>query len=379
MEKIQIFYKTIFLLSMLMTMIYVKLWHKHFSVNLSLSFAFIPITNLGYMLQAQVAGLEAYIITQQVTYIGGCFIMLFTMLNIFDVCKVSPPKWLRALLMLMSMVTYCSVLTIGKSDIFYKSIALQTTDGIPEVTKEYGFMHTLHHIVIGIDFLLSFAVILYSLKKKKEFSQKMAWLLFLPESVAFFSFFGGRLLTRKFDILPAGYLFAQIIYLIIAHKMCLYDVIETAVDSLTESGSTGFVSFDNNLHYLGSNQTAKAIFPETKDFCVDKAIPENSENSRLILSWIENFKANHEENKFYFHQNDRIYLVDMTYLYDETRKCGYQLVITDDTANQQNMELITNYNTLLKQEVSQKTEDIVKMHNNLIKGTSKNYAKISSI
>ena len=57
----------------------------------------------------------------------------------------------------------------------------------------------------------------------------------------------------------------------------------------------------------------------------------------------------------------------MNYLFDESKKCGYQLVITDDTVNQQNIQLMKNYNTQLEQEVSEKTADIIKMHNNLIR------------
>ncbi len=367
MGKIQVFYDVMFVISMLLTLFYAKLWHKHFSINLSLTFIFIAIANLGYVLITQASGYSDAIMAQKIVYIGGCFLMLFTMLNIFDICKINLPKWSKFAFIFIYMAIYFSVLTIGSSGIFYKSVDIDSSGETLKIIKEYGFMHTFFYIITGINFILSFGAIIYSLKMKKEFSKKIVWLLFIPEAVSFFSFFGGRLITSDFDILPASYVFAQIMYLLIAHKMCLYDVTETAVDSLAETGATGFVSFDKELRYLGSNQTAKDTFPEISSFVVDKTLPKGAKYSAEILSWIEGFIADNNNDKYYFSSNDRIYLIDVNYLFDESKKCGYQLVITDDTVNQQNIQLMKNYNTQLEQEVSEKTADIIKMHNNLIR------------
>jgi HD-GYP domain-containing protein (c-di-GMP phosphodiesterase class II) len=50
---------------------------------------------------------------------------------------------------------------------------------------------------------------------------------------------------------------------------------------------------------------------------------------------------------------------------------GFQFIITDDTKNQKYIELIDNYNQNLQNEVEKKTEDIISMHNNLIKSMAK--------
>ena len=64
-------------------------------------------------------------------------------------------------------------------------------------------------------------------------------------------------------------------YLVIIYRLSLYDITDTAVDSLVQTGATGFASFDFKLNYLGSNQTAKDVFPELNNLTVDLPISGN--------------------------------------------------------------------------------------------------------
>ncbi|MBR1930152.1 MAG: hypothetical protein IJ833_01575, partial [Lachnospiraceae bacterium] len=51
-------------------------------------------------------------------------------------------------------------------------------------------------------------------------------------------------------------------------------------------------------------------------------------------------------------------------LYDEKRKRGYQIVITDDTRHQQYLQMINNFNANLKEEVAKKTAYIKELTEN---------------
>jgi putative two-component system response regulator len=56
----------------------------------------------------------------------------------------------------------------------------------------------------------------------------------------------------------------------------------------------------------------------------------------------------------------------VNYLYDGSRKRGYIITFTDDTANRRYISLLDSYNESLKQQVDEKTKHIVEMHDNLI-------------
>ncbi|MBO7514223.1 MAG: HD-GYP domain-containing protein, partial [Lachnospiraceae bacterium] len=74
------------------------------------------------------------------------------------------------------------------------------------------------------------------------------------------------------------------------------------------------------------------------------------------------------QNSFRYHSGDNTYMVTLTHLYDGKRKGGYQFFLTDDTKRQKYVELLNNFNLRLKEEVAQKTQHIVEMHEKLVLG-----------
>jgi putative two-component system response regulator len=226
--------------------------------------------------------------------------------------------------------------------------------------------------MLVIYFLLGMGAIVYSYFRKNQVSKHFLILLTLPEILSVVSFFLSRLLTQCFEsfpeieFVPFTYNVTGIVYLIITHNLALYNISDTVIDSVVQKGETGFMSFDFKFRYLGSNETAKKIFPELKEQVIDKPI-RNEHLQDTLLRWLENFAANDYKDNIYYKVGEKTYLVHINYLYDGSkRRRGYQLYTTDDTKNQQYIDLLDNFNAELKEEVAEKTEHIVEMHDNLI-------------
>ena len=250
---------------------------------------------------------------------------------------------------------------------YYDDVEFEVRNGIGTLIKnKYGPIHTVYYIVLGVLFLASLIVIVYTYFKKKDVSKKTGQLLFLTEVIAIISFFGGRLITKSFDILPVAYIAAEIIFLRIIYNMCLYDVTDSAIDSLVEKGSTGLISVDFSYNYLGCNETARQVFPEVDTLTVDRSIRYNPTMKKYAVKWLDTFKANNNNDKFHYTKGEKIYLIDINYLVDGRRKRGYQFFITDDTKDQKYINLMNKFNTSLKEQVARKTNHIIEMHNNLI-------------
>ena len=84
----QTYYFVLFVLSALLTGAYMLIWKKHYDEHLTLVFGVIPVTNLGFLLQAQAKTTEAALFATRFAYIGGCFLQLFIMLTIFSLCGI---------------------------------------------------------------------------------------------------------------------------------------------------------------------------------------------------------------------------------------------------------------------------------------------------
>ena len=360
------YYEILFGLSVALTLIYILRWHKHFDVHISLIFAFIPVANLGYAMLAHAANLEAALLAVKVTYIGGCFLSLFITQSIFGLCHIELKRWMHAVMMALSLGSFALALSIGNSPIFYKTVEFDYYKGMAMLKKTYGVGHTITYVIITSFVVISLIAMIYSLIKKKDVSTKTIILLMMPMTFSFISYFSGKLTPEGIDLMPLSYVFAQIIYLVIIHRLCLYDITDLGVDSLVKKGDTGFLSFDFDDKYLGSNESAQKIFPFIKNIKVDTCPSKNEDVKNTLFKWLDDFKRSESNDHFYYEVNDKIYLVTIRYLYDGKHRRGYQFFVTDDTDSRKYNKLITNFNEELTSEVREKTENIAKMHNKLI-------------
>ena len=360
------YYEVLFGLSVFLTLIYIIIWHKHFDTHISLIFAFIPLVNLAYALMAHSRTLDAALVAAKLTYVGGCFLSLFITQSIFGLCHINLKRWMSAVLMIMCLTSYAFALSMGNAPYFYKTVGFEIDKGVGRLVKTYGFAHTLTLVVIFSLVIISFTAMVYSLIKKKDVSNKTIVLLMLPATISFLSYFANRFTPEGIDAMPLSYVFAQAVYLIIVHRLCLYDITDLGVDSLIKKGDTGFVSIDFDEKYLGSNERAQKVFPYLANIKVDTYFGRYIQVKNTLLKWLGEFKRDETKDHYYYEVDDKIYLITIRYLYDGKHRRGYQFFITDDTASRKYMKLISNYNDQLTAEVTEKTEHIVQMHNRLI-------------
>ncbi len=365
----QTYYFILFVLSALLTGAYMLIWKKHYDVHLTLVFGVIPVTNLGFLLQAQAKTTEAALFATRFAYIGGCFLQLFIMLTIFSLCGIRVPKTLRVIFAGLSAALFLTVQTIGRNTLFYRSAELREINGRMVLVKEYGIMHTVFQIVVIAFFVISIGTIIYSLIRKNQVSRKILVSLLIPDIVCMLCFFLGRQIFPEIELTPAGYVFAQICYLFITYRISLYSVADTAAETMIQTGDTCFITFDTRFNYLGSNSTAKKIFPELRNLIVDLGLRHSRTLQQKILPWLEQYRdhpQDAEKNRHFVPYGDKIYLFTVKSLPARRGMKGYEIIGTDDTLDRAHINLLENFNEQLNQQVEEKTAHIVAMHNNLI-------------
>ena len=311
---------------------------------------------------------EEAILGIKISYIGGCYANLFLMYTIFTLCNLDIKKWIRLLLFAIITISYGFVLTVGKYGLFYADVTGELVNNHLVLHKTYGIVHTLYYVVIIVYMIIMFATIFYAIRKKKEASKHILRHLLTCEIICVLLFFGGKFLSLKLDLVPLAFLVCQIILLVIIRRLVLYDVTDTAIDAIAMNGKTGFVSLDEKFHYLGSNQLAKEIFPALEKLRVDDSALKNSELNEEIVSRIKEYEQNDTKHSFFKNFKDQVFQVDINRLLDGDSKRGYILYIQDDTKDQKYISLLNKFNDKLKDEVSEKTEHIIQMHDNLIMG-----------
>ncbi len=363
---VMMYYNVLLAAALVLLVVYVFSYHKHFDMHITLLFVLVPVANLGQVLAANAQTLEAALVANKVVYIGACYLQLILMLAVFSLCRIKLNRWIRAGLVALSTVVYVSALTMGDLPIFYEDVSFSRVGDVAVLSKQYGVMHTAFIVMVVGYFLSSIGAIVYSYFMKNQVPRTIIFLLFLTELVAMVSFFGGRILNSTVELIPLAYVLGLVLYLVIIYRISLYDVTDSAIDSLVQTGATGFASFDFKFNYLGSNQTAKDVFPELSNLTVDRPITGNEFMAATALKWLQQFEADQSDSEFLYEIGDKTYQIDVQYLYSGKRARGYQLFITDDTKDQRYIKLLNSFNSELQTEVDKKTAHIVEMHDNLI-------------
>lgn len=319
-----VYYFVCFVVSWLLTAIYFYKWKSTYSVFITLSFIAVDVMNFGAWQLSVAENTREAIMAQYVMYSGGSFATMLVMFSIFDICKLRIKKIYRFAIFMFGLLIFASSLTIGHSQIFYKSVMLSKYGGATVLIKEYGPMHTVYYISLGIDFLVAIIALVYSLRKKKEISKKNAFLLLFCFFICIVSFAAGRILGTV-DIINAAFNLVLLTYIFVSDRFVLYDVDATAVQTLQKSNYVGIISFDLHQCFLGCNSAAKEYFPELGFLKVDRVTTEPE-----FLEWIREMEKNHELKKT-ISRKERFYSLEGQYLMDGKKVRGIQFILLDCT------------------------------------------------
>ena len=349
-----------------MAAIYAIIWRKRFSAYITLIFFLIPITICGYISQANAISLEEAISGIKLSYQGSSFLLLFMMLAIFDLCNLNLSKLVKLIFFFLVCLIYLPVLTIGSGSLFYKSISLKVVDGSAEIIKEYGPFHTVFYVFLATYLGITIAGIIYSLVNKKEVSKKNLLILLFCELSAILMYVNQHIFHPKVDFSPLSYIISEMLLLIIIRRVSLYDITESAIDTVSMNGCTGFISFDNKFSYIASNKLAKEVFPSLNELWIDSNATKNESLNSELISKIRAFSENNSKDYFFKEVGEKIYKINIDYLYAGKRKQGYLINIDDDTQNQKYISFLNKFSDRLQAEVEKKTEHILKMQDNLV-------------
>ena len=370
------YYMGIGALSVLLTLIYLYRWNKHFDDHMTVIFVLIPLVELAYVLMYLTRDSDAALLALKIIYLGGCFLPWMITMCEASLCHIRVSRPVRILSWFLSAVMYGFVLTIGYSRIFYTSFSVETLGSMVVMEKGYGPMHTVHYIVILLYLLVDLGLILYSYRERKQVSRRILALLFIPIPVTMLGYGLNRVtIGRGYEIVPLAYVLAQLVYLFIVQRMVVYNLSDIVVESLVESGDTGFITVDFKKRYLGSNGTAREILPDLNELTVDGPIGRTEMLRSTLAEWIDRFQDDPDGvRNLCFHcgeantEGERIYSVTVDHLSDGRRRLGYQVFLADDTQNQRYIRLLDQYNADLQKDVAAKTERIVAMHDRLVLG-----------
>lgn len=339
--------------------------NKRANTYFALLFYLAFISNFGYLALAMSTNLEEALLANKICYFGGCFLPVCIFLAILQICNYSMPRIYCFLLFAASIIMYICVLSTGYCDIYYKSVSLSNVNGVSVLVKEYGPMHTVYYILLVSYVIWGLGIIAYTIIKRKHISYKNMLLLILMECSAIIAFILGKLLFSQCEIMPVIYVISEWVFLYISRRLNMYDMEGTISNSIERQHTYGYITFDLNHSYIGSNSVAMDFFPELAGLKIDFPIAENVEPIfDCFIQWMDELKDDGLVKSY--KRNDVYYQCTIRHIYYDKKKCGYLIEIIDDTSRQKYINLLSNYNSELVRTVDEKTAHIRAMQDKIL-------------
>lgn len=322
-------------LASIMILLWAVVINENMKTNQILLVIITVIGNGGYYALANSTCLETAILANKLTYLIGIFSPMLIFFNICEICKIRIKHFVIAILYTVQMMLYMGVLTIGSSDLFYKTVQFHVGNYGGYLTKTYGPLHSLYLAMFILYFGMSLWVSVYSLNKKNRVSYKNADLLIFTGILIIGTYFIERVLHLRFEFVPITFTVGLFVILISVTKTKQYDVEENSDIIASKMEGTAYIVFSRKLLYMGCNEYAAHLFPELLEWKMENKIPGNGGrfNTFLRQTFLRFVESNQDQpmQGTPFTIKDSTFFYTVKHLYSRNRKIGFVIELTDVT------------------------------------------------
>lgn len=346
------------------------------SLSQNIMILIMIISNIGFLSLSLSKEPREAILANKILYLGGCYLPLLYFLTFCEICHIKIKKRLKIIFAIIQTIIYLFVWTIGYNDLYYKNLQYEMIDGTIHILKEYGPAHMLYPLSMFGYFLASAIMFFRAFEKKKTINYFEIHSMIISAALGLSCYIIQRIFNFEINIMPISYLILMSGTLVPVYHSNIYTVTENKDIIYEQINKVGFITFDNNMKYMGANETATDIFEELKYCRIGSKIINPGENLNKITANLEENKKiiqNSSKNKYVIdkkiHIENQIFDTKLFSIKDFKNKCvGYTLEITNETEHYKMLELTKKYNEELTKEVELKTKKIRSIQQKTILG-----------
>lgn len=316
----------------------------------------MAISNAGYLALGLSQNVQEAVLANKIAYLGGCFTSPIMIFLICSICKYNFGRAFRIGVYAYCLVVYVMILTIGYNDLYYTEYHTEKLWNSTILVNEYGIGHSMFYVILYGAIIIQVAMLIHSIVKKRSVSRKNLYLLFGLEAMNVSLFFVGRFINADFEVMPALYVFNGWFFLVIHHRIRIYNIEESVAEALQKNHTNGYIMFDGNLNYVGCNKMAESVFPQLQKCYIDypvKDIPELEEALKELPKDEKEYIAT-------FTTGERHFECRFNRRYYNNKVYGYMLELIEDTNKWKHINYLSDNNIELEQMVKEQNEELIK-------------------
>ena len=258
-------------------------------------FSSVFVVNSGYWFLSVSQSLTQAIWANRVSYLGSVFLPFSMSMIIFNESGLLYKKWVPKLLFTVSLAVFLIAASPGYLDIYYKSVKLESINGVSTLIKEYGPWHCVYLFYLVGYFGLMASVVMHAIFKKKIASTSHAIILVVSVFVNICVWLLEQFIKIDFEFLSVSYIITELfllsVHIMLQQQKALIESIKTQNSIIaepsaisTDACSEEFISHCNYIkeHLASLTPSEKAIYKcylagmSTKEVLKEMSISENT-------------------------------------------------------------------------------------------------------
>ncbi len=364
-----VFYWSCFAISFLF-LLWVLLFEERTSIFQCITTILVIIANGGWIINAGATTAREAAIGIKLTYVGGIFIPVTLFFTVCEICRIYIKRWAICLMLILQVLLYMTVCTIGHTDIFYKSLEIERVGEMIVPVKEYGPMHSVYLASLFGYYGACIVTSILSMNRKNAVSFSNCMIILIGNAIGVITYTTERILKVNFDVMPLAFVLLSILVYTAMHKIHKYDVSNNSAIVKQMVNTSVYIAFDEDQGYESCNDHALTVFPELKTAPLEKKLSEESAVMKLFGKNLA---------KFILSVENRTSAGEVEYM-DHIYNCSFfrqgrlpirkaiVLEMNDVTEEKRYVHMLKNYNKDLSTEVENKTRKINEMKDRTLLG-----------
>lgn len=344
---------------------------KQLNVYVAAIFFFITVASFGHLSVALSTTLDGVITANKVCYFGSCFLPMFMLLYVLQVCNVRFPLWAKCSLGVFCATVFALSCTIGFSDIYYESVEYASVDGIGGYAPVYGPTHFLWNTLLVGFVVGNCAALVYAAFYKRNVSYRKLFLMVLLSAFTIVSFVFARWVNRDSLLMPLIYVIDEVFLIYICLQVKMYDISNSVLEALENENTYAYVAFSSKGLYLGCNEIAKTFFPELKEYRVDQPLHLEGKIGKILVRWIRGFSKKDPSGVFRFMFKNSYYKADVRKVHGGGRNKIVLVRLEDESKIQNYIRRMNMDNTKLRGVIKNNMEHIRAIQEKVVVGMAK--------
>ena len=322
-----------------------------------------------YWLRSQVETADGAYILQCFAYFDSTYLFCVVILYLLHIIGVRAWPWVKIVLYGLASLHELIILFCYHTDLYYSSIFLMETSMGTAVRTVAGPLKILHLAYIAMMVGVLAAVVALAVRRRGTYP--------LPHFAAYLALplltmvlYGVELwLDAGFSLLPVLYGAAAVMIAFQYDKAHAYDIGYLMAESHKANEEKGYLAVTPEGDFLACNQRCRDFLPFLRSLQVDERLPAEEELGRKILKFLDAYEKGYAmRTKYKLGDMTCIATVVPWGLGRSSGRQGYLLEIYDGTEDQRNLDILSDFNRSLNEEVQEKTMNIREIQHKIVLG-----------